>query len=108
MFAQEGRISPEGVSPFDHLDNSYVRSLRAFLALDDVELDPLALLKRAESLLLDGGVVDENVLSAVSRNEAITLCVIEPLYGSRFFFFHFLLLLTVASWISQTKRDPRY
>jgi hypothetical protein len=53
---------------------------RALLALDDVELDPLALGQSLEPLTLNRRVVDEAVLlAAFGRDEAEALGVIEPL-----------------------------
>src|SRR5687768_10789545 len=56
---------------------------RALLALDDLELDALALGERLEATALDGRVVHEAVLLAVlGRDEAKALGVVEPLHGA--------------------------
>ena len=45
--------------------------------------DPLALGEAAETVRLDGGVVDEAVLGTVlGRDETVTLGIIEPLHGA--------------------------
>ena len=52
----------------------------AFLALDDVKLDLLALFERLEAVALNGGVMDETILLAVlTLDEAKTLT--EKLVG---------------------------
>src|SRR5206468_282308 len=52
---------------------------RALLALDHVELDPLALGQALEALGLDGRMVDEAVLlTALGRDETEALGVVEP------------------------------
>src|SRR3712207_6344747 len=71
-----------------------VRSLRALLALLDVERDPLAFIERAVPAGLDGRVVDEDVRSAtVGGGEAEPLLSVEPLHCS---FGHCSLLAVVA------------
>src|SRR5690606_3775651 len=58
---------------------------RPLLALNDVELDPLAVVQRAETAALDGAVVHEDVLLAVvTRDEAEPLLRIEPLHRPGF------------------------
>src|SRR5207253_809229 len=59
---------------------AYILGLQALRSLDDVELHPLALGQRPEALHLNGGVVDEYVLSALLRDEAEALAVVEPLH----------------------------
>src|SRR4029453_17827534 len=61
-------------------EGSDVRSLRALLALLDVERDPLAFIERAVPAGLDGRVVDEDVRSAtVGGGEPEPLLSGEPL-----------------------------
>src|SRR5438874_927227 len=56
---------------------------RALLALDDVELNALALGQRLESVRLDRGVVNEAVLLAVlGGDETESLRVVEPLHDT--------------------------
>src|SRR5437016_12284600 len=53
------------------------------LALDDIELNALALGQRLESVRLDRGVVNEAVLLAVlGGDEAESLRVVEPLHDT--------------------------
>src|SRR5262245_46553837 len=59
-----------------------VRRLVALGALDDVELDTVTLGQAAESLRLNRGEVNENVLAVFLRDEAKTLGVVEPLHGT--------------------------
>ena len=64
-------------------DGADVRRLQALGALDDVELDLLALREAAEAVGLDGRVVAEHVLAAaILRDEAEALRVVEPLHRS--------------------------
>src|SRR4029453_1909952 len=71
-----------------------VRSLRALLALLDVERDPLAFIERAVPAGLDGRVVDEDVRSAtVGGGKAEPLLSVEPLHCS---FGHCSLLAVVV------------
>src|ERR1700712_2714575 len=71
-----------------------VRSLRALLALLDVERDPLAFIERAVPAGLDGRVVDEHVRSAtVGGGKAKPLLSVEPLHCS---FGHCSLLAEVV------------
>src|SRR5687767_11798810 len=69
----------------DHIDGSgrgdAVR-LGALGALDDLELDPLALFEALVPVHLDGRVVDEDVLAPVDGDEAETLFGVEPLHGA--------------------------
>jgi hypothetical protein len=56
--------------------------LGAFAPLDDVEFNLIALFEALIALALDGAVVDEDVRPAVAAEEAVALCVVEPLYGA--------------------------
>lgn len=56
--------------------------LRPLLALRDLELDPLTLLKGAVAVHLDRAVVDENIRTTVDRDEAVPLLRVEPLDGA--------------------------
>src|SRR3954453_4809761 len=53
--------------------------LRAFLALGDLELDPLAFFEALVAVGLDGAVVNEDVTTAVYGDEAVALLGVEPL-----------------------------
>ncbi len=62
----------------DHLD---LVGLRTFRTLANHVLDHLVLGERAKALLLDGSMVDKNILSTIiRRDETKTLRVVEPLY----------------------------
>jgi hypothetical protein len=61
------------------LGASYVPGLRALRAVDDFELDRLALFEGAEAIARDSGVVHEHVASAFTLDEPIALGVVEPL-----------------------------
>jgi len=65
----------------------YVRRLRAFLALGDLELHRVAFLQALVSLRGNCAVVNKYVRSIRAPNEPVPFCVIEPLYGS-FHTFH--------------------
>src|SRR6516164_7119152 len=56
-----------------------VAGLRAFGAVDNLELHRLTLLERAEPIALDGRVMDEDIAASITLDEAIPLCVVEPL-----------------------------
>src|SRR5665811_2405786 len=60
----------------------YVRCLRAFLALGDLELHRVAFLQALVSLRGNCAVVNKYVRSIRAPNEPVPFCVIEPLYGS--------------------------
>ena len=64
-------------------DGSNVLGLGAFLAARHVELDLLAVLEFAVSASFDGGVVDEDVGTAlVLLDESESLVGVEPLDGT--------------------------
>jgi len=50
--------------------------------LDDVELNFITLFEALIALALDGTVMYEYVCPALAAEEAVPLCVIEPLYGA--------------------------
>jgi hypothetical protein len=63
-------------------DYMYGFGLRTFLALGNLELDPLAVLERLVTVHLNGGEVDEHVLAAIDSDKAVALFSVEPLNGS--------------------------
>src|SRR5438552_810056 len=75
---------PPGKRPFAIVESLLVLpdvlGLQALRSLHDVELHAVALGQRPEALHLNGGVVDEYVLSALLRDEAEALAVAEPLH----------------------------
>jgi hypothetical protein len=54
-------------------------SLQAFWTLRDGELHRFALGERSVSFCLDGGVMDEDIISGSALDESIALRVVEPL-----------------------------
>src|ERR1019366_3605102 len=66
------------------LERLNVFCLPAFGALHHVELHRLPFLKAAEALRLNRGVMNENVFTVLTADEAKTLCIVEPLYCSLF------------------------
>jgi hypothetical protein len=64
------------------LGERHVRGLQTLGALLDVELDRGALSQAAEAIALNRGKMDEDVLSALSGDEAEALGVVEPLHGT--------------------------
>jgi len=75
------------------LERLNVLSLPALGSLHDVELNRLPFLKAAESVRLDGGEMDENVLAILAADKTKTLSVVEPLYSS---LFHMLLMFLLC------------
>ena len=55
---------------------------RAFFPVHNFELDALTLFQALVARTLNGAVMDEHVLGALTRDEPIALCVVEPLDGS--------------------------
>jgi len=62
-----------------------VGSLQALRAAGNLEFDGLSLVKGAVAVRLDGGEMDENVLSALALDEAKALAGVKPLYCTLFF-----------------------
>ena len=56
--------------------------LGTFRSLNDVELNLVALFEALVPLALNGTVMYEDVCPALSAEEAVTFCVVEPLYGA--------------------------
>ncbi len=63
-------------------DDPHLLGLRTLGALADLELHPLAVFEAAVPIHLDGGVVNEEVISAVYGDEAVALLGVEPLHGA--------------------------
>ena len=59
-----------------------VGSLGAFLAVYDVERYLLSLVESLEALTLNCAEVDENDLSVVYGDEAVSFCLVEPFDSS--------------------------
>jgi hypothetical protein len=58
--------------------------LQAFGTLCDGELHRFAFGERSVSFRLDGGVMDENIISGSALDESIALRVVEPLHDTLF------------------------
>ena len=56
--------------------------LGTFAPLNDVEFNLIALFEAFVPFALDGAVVNEDVSPALAAEKAVTLCVVEPLYGA--------------------------
>ena len=56
--------------------------LGAFGPLDDVEFDLVAFFEALIALTLDGTVMNEDVGPTLPPEEAVALCVVEPLDGA--------------------------
>jgi hypothetical protein len=59
--------------------------------LFDIELDPLSFHEIAVSIALNGGVMDENILSTFTFDKTETLVTIEPLDSTSYSFRHCFL-----------------
>jgi hypothetical protein len=57
--------------------------LWTLLTLDDLELDAITFGQGLESVATDRTEVNEHVGAALTRDEAESLCVVEPLHGAR-------------------------
>src|SRR5690242_17272699 len=60
----------------------HVSGLWPLLALDDFEFDAVALGERLEARALDRAEMHEDVRPSFPRDEAVPLCVVEPLHGA--------------------------
>ena len=58
---------------------NYSVRLRTFLALNDIELDVIALFERFVSVQLNCGVVNEYIRPVFASDESVALGVVEPL-----------------------------
>src|SRR5580765_2409681 len=79
--AQAGRPAPQAAPGRSCvvLGAGDVSGLWALRAVDDLELNRLALFEGAEAVARDSGVVHEHVASALTLDEPIALGVVEPL-----------------------------
>lgn len=60
-------------------DLGYIFSLKPFGALFHLKFDKLAFVERFVSIHLDGGEVNEDVLSRLALDETVPLRSVEPL-----------------------------
>src|SRR5579885_1150923 len=70
-----------------------VGGLQALRAADNLKFDRLAVVQAAVSICLNGGEMDENVLSGLALDESKAFAGIEPLHCS-LFFVHFSFLFS--------------
>lgn len=66
----------------DLLQTGDLVGLRPLCSLNDIELNLIPFFKAFVALALDGTVVNEDVGSTVVAEEAVALCVVEPLYDA--------------------------
>jgi hypothetical protein len=100
-----GQLPQGGVSDYS-LQYLYVLGLQAFGAFDYVERHSLAFGEAAKATRLNGGEMDEYVLSTGTAQKAVAFRVVKPLHGSLFHwvlpcsFVYFLLrrLLATVRW----------
>jgi hypothetical protein len=83
------RLSPQALF-VNLVYSSNVACLWSLGSLLDIELDPLAFLQVAESITLNSGEMDKDVLSTFTLDEAETLITIEPLDSTSYSLRHFL------------------
>ena len=69
------------VHPYEVSDHSNVLGLVALLAPSDFELDALTFVQALVAVALDGGEVNEDVVTLLSRDEAEAFVCVEELYG---------------------------
>jgi hypothetical protein len=81
---RDGRSRPFFAMLRCGLERLNVLCLPALGALHHVKLNCLTLLEGAEALCLNGGVVNENIFSALAADESETLGVVKPLHCSLF------------------------
>jgi hypothetical protein len=67
------------------LERLNVGSLQALGAADNLEFNGLTLIERAIAVRLNGGEMDENVLTRLALDETKTLAGVKPLHCSLFF-----------------------
>jgi hypothetical protein len=67
------------------LERLNVGSLQALGTADNLEFNGLTLIERAIAVRLNGGEMDENVLTRLALDETKTLAGVKPLHCSLFF-----------------------
>jgi len=82
------RPEVDGFREFGESDDSDVLGFVALAALADVELDVVTFVERLVALAGDVGVVDEDVFSTLTGDEAEALLVVEEFHGA-LHWFHF-------------------
>jgi hypothetical protein len=81
-----GGIAPSGLKMWwdAELEGANFFCLQTLLTLGHLELHTLSFGQTAEAVGLDGGVMDENVLTALALDETKTFGIVKPLYCSLF------------------------
>ena len=78
----ENLLNPRGFR-VESLEGGHSDRLRTLIALGDLELNSLILVKRAKTASLNLRVVDENIFfAAVGADKAEALFAVEPFHGS--------------------------
>jgi hypothetical protein len=99
---------------FLQLEADDVRGLKAFGAFGNLELNGYAVFQRAEAIPLDGGVMDEDIVSGHPLDEAEALAGVKPLHSTLFFFAQLLtpkvkfMRLDSYRLSGQQKRPPAW
>ena len=80
---QDDNLLTPGVFRVESLDCGHSDRLGSFIALGDLELDSLILIKRSKTASLNLRIVDEDVFFAAVRGDnAEALFTVEPFPGS--------------------------
>lgn len=82
MHVATGRAPGEDVDLDGFLEAADLIGLWALGAFNDVEFYLVTLFETLIAFSLDGTVVNEDVGSAITAEEPVAFCVIEPLYGA--------------------------
>jgi hypothetical protein len=72
--------SPSDSSGNEQLELLYFGCRWSFGTLLDFETDTITFLKAPKTLTLDGAMVNKAIFSVFSRDKAVTLLIVEPLY----------------------------
>jgi hypothetical protein len=75
----------------------------SFGALLNFEADTISFRKALKTLTFDGTMVNEDIFSALDRDESETLLIVEPLYCTLRHFSDFLLNCVSCTFISGAK-----
>ena len=98
------RILPEslGVLKSGELERLNVSRLPALGTLHYVELNGLTFLQALEAVRVDSGVVNENIFTVLTRDEAEALRVVKPFHSTLFHFESYFLNFELR--LSETER----
>jgi hypothetical protein len=81
-YGKPTRASEMNPLPVSHLDDVNILRLPAFRSFYNIKLDRLAFLQCAESVALDGCVMNEYVVAVGTANKPKALGIIEPFHCS--------------------------